>query len=291
MNAYQSHIVLVDDETPLLQATTFILKAAGFGRVTAIDDPRRVMESLANEEAQLLILDLSMPHISGLELLPKIRERYPLMAIIVMTAIMELETAVECMKKGADDYLTKPMERQHLLEAVDKALEKHALRAKVSDLSDRLVSGRLDHPEAFDRIVTKSPKMARIFQYLESVSRSKEPVLIHGETGTGKELAAEALHTLMGSELPMVVENVAGLDDALFADALFGHVKGAFSGADSDRQGLAAKAGAGVLVLDEIGDLSAHSQIKLLRLIQERRFTPIGSDEPKELKARIVVTT
>ncbi|MBF0383390.1 MAG: sigma-54-dependent Fis family transcriptional regulator [Magnetococcales bacterium] len=286
-----AQVLLVDDDVALLRSTQFALEMAGIGPIAIIDDSRDVMGWLKEFSPQVILLDLSMPHLSGLELLPEINGEFPNIPIIVMTAINELETAVNCMKLGAVDYLTKPVERALLLNRINKILDLHRLKNQLAEMSDRLLTGRIDRSEVFSDIVTKSPKMKRIFQYLESVAFSDEPVLISGETGVGKELIARALHGLVDSSKPLIIENVAGLDDAVFSDTLFGHVKGAFAGADQPRQGLVEQAGDGTLVLDEIGDLSPNSQIKLLRLIQERTFTPLGADKQKKLNARILVTT
>jgi len=149
----------------------------------------------------------------------------------------------------------------------------------------------VEHPEAFAHIVTANRRMGTIFQYVEAVAESIEPVLITGETGTGKELIAQAIHTLSGRDGKMVSLNVAGLDDNLFSDTLFGHVKGGYTGADAERAGLIAKAAGGTLFLDEIGDLKSASQVKLLRLLQDNSYYPIGSDLPRTADARIVAAT
>ena len=291
--ADQSHaqILLIDDDSLLLHSLITGFEMAGVGPVATVDDSRQVVKRLSASPSLVVILDLSMPYLSGLELLPKIRKQHPEIIIIILTATQELEIAVECMKLGADDYLIKPVEMMQLIGIVKEMLEARRLRSQLVHLSDQLLTGRLDREGAFADIVTCSPKMTKIFQYMESISSSTDPVLITGETGVGKELIIRALHRLSGENRPLVIENVAGLDDSIFSDTLFGHVKGAFTGAETDRQGLVSKAGNGTLVLDEIGDLSSASQIKLLRLIQERSFMPLGSDTIKEFKARILVTT
>jgi DNA-binding NtrC family response regulator len=274
-------ILLIDDDDVFLESTKFMLEMAGIGPVAFINDSRQVMSRLLDYSPQVILLDLTMPNLSGLDLLPEIHKHHPNVSIIIMTGIQELETAVECMKLGATDFLTKPVERTHLISRVMKTLEVHELRKKLTKVSNHLLTGHLDQEEVFADIVTDSPKMLRVFQYLESIAHSLEPILITGETGVGKELISKAIHGLLDKSRPFIIENVAGLDDSMFSDTLFGHVQGAFTGADTIRQGLAEKAGNGTLVIDEIGDLSAASQVKLLRLIQERTFTPLGSDTPK----------
>ena len=284
-------ILMVDDDPPLLRATQINLERAGIGPVDTMADSRMVMSRLAQHQPQIMLLDLSMPHINGMELLPIIHKRYPNIAIIIMTATMDLHTAVDCMKMGAVDFLTKPVERASLVSRVLKTMEIQGLHGRLTEMSNRLLSGRVDQEEVFAPIITKSSKMIRIFQYLESIATSNEPVLITGETGVGKELVAQALHRLTLKDQPFIAENVAGIDDTIFADTLFGHVQGAFTGATHPRPGLVERAEHGTLLLDEIGDLSPSSQIKLLRLIQERTYSPLGSDHNKPLQARILVTT
>jgi len=159
------------------------------------------------------------------------------------------------------------------------------------EMSSRLVSGELRHPEAFGEIVTGDRGMLAIFSYLEAVAKSPQPLLITGESGVGKELLARAAHTLSGCRGKLVTVNVAGLDDSVFADTLFGHLRGAFTGAEGVRKGMVEEAADGTLFLDEIGDLSIASQVKLLRLLQEGEYFALGSDLPKRLKARIIVAT
>ena len=260
----------------------------GIGTVTTEIDSRRVLDLLQREPVDVILLDLFMPHISGMELLPLIRERYPQIPVIVATAAYELERAVECMKQGAFDYLVKPVDNERLLVTLNKALEWIDVNNQINQLRNRLMADQLATPDAFAGIVTRSRSMRAVFQYTEVVSQSNQPILITGESGTGKELIARAIHRLSGCKGDLVPVNLAGLDDTMFSDTLFGHKRGAFTGADSIRDGLILKASGGVLFLDEIGDLPESSQIKLLRLIQEREFYPVGSDTPRVCNARIV---
>jgi DNA-binding NtrC family response regulator len=165
------------------------------------------------------------------------------------------------------------------------------LQRENRDVAAHLLSGTLQHPEAFAGIVTRSRAMQTVFAYVEAVARSSQPLLVTGESGTGKELVARAAHALSGRPGPLVTVNVAGLDDAVFADTLFGHVRGAYTGAEQARHGMIEEAAGGTLFLDEIGDLSVPSQVKLLRLSQEGEYFPLGSDRPKRLQARLLVAT
>jgi DNA-binding NtrC family response regulator len=195
------------------------------------------------------------------------------------------------MRQGAFDYIVKPVEKSRLVSSVRRAIELRELHRENQLLKARVLSDRLSRPEAFADIVTVSSGMRSIFQYVEAVAPSPRPVLITGETGVGKELVAHAVHTLSGRKGAFVPVNVAGLDDHVFADTLFGHKRGAFTGAMEVRAGLLEQAGSGTLFLDEIGDLSPPSQVKLLRLLQDGEYFPLGSDLAKRSGARIVVAT
>jgi DNA-binding NtrC family response regulator len=159
------------------------------------------------------------------------------------------------------------------------------------EMGRRILSDRVEFPEAFSAIITGDPGMRSIFKYIEAVAASSQPILVTGESGVGKELVVRALHQLSGRKGELVAVNVAGLDDAMIADTLFGHVKGAYTGAGEARSGMVEQAGEGTLFLDEIGDLSLASQVKLLRLLQESEYYPIGSDRPRRMRARVVVAT
>jgi len=284
-------ILLVDDEKDFLVSAEFTLNADGFDNVIGMSDPRHVEPYLDEHGVSVILLDLTMPHISGQELLPRIVRRHPDIPIIIITALNEVDTAVLAIKEGAFDYVLKPVDETRLVSTINHVLELNQIRHENTRLKKVLLSGELDHPEAFDSLVTGDPKMHSIFQYIEAIAPTPLPVLITGETGTGKELVARALHTLSGRNNNFVVENVAGLDDQLFSDTLFGHTRGAFTGAEKDRAGLVERAAGGTLFLDEIGDLCIESQVKLLRLLQEKTFYPLGSDVPKTSDARIVVAT
>ncbi len=284
-------ILLVDDELPLLKVSKLSLLSQGFTSVATLNDSREVMPFLATHNVAVMMLDLFMPHLGGLELLPRIIRDYPEIQVIVMTALDESETAVRCIKSGAFDYLTKPVENDRLITSLRKALEHRCMHREINQLRDRFFNDRLENEAAFSEFVSCNEKMQAVFRYLEVIAPSRQPVLIKGETGTGKELVARAVHKLSGCQGEYVAVNVAGLDDVMFADTLFGHRKGAFTGAEQHREGLVARASGGTLFLDEIGDLSEQSQTKLLRLLQEREYYPVGSDTPRKSDARVVLAT
>jgi len=284
-------ILLVDDEKHILLSSESVLRFAGIREVRAVDDSRQVLPILEKNGIGVIVLDLFMPYVPGKELLAAICREYPHIPVIVMTAADEVETAVECMRIGAFDYLVKPVENSRLVSSVRRALEICSLKSQVLQLREHLLTNRVKHPEAFSSIITVSPKMSAVFQYCEVIAESLQPVIIIGETGAGKELVARAIHDLSGVRRKFVPVNIAGLDDNMFSDTLFGHKKGAFTGADQARSGLITQAAGGTLFLDEIGDLSELSQVKLLRLLQEQEYYPVGSDIPLISDARIVAAT
>lgn len=284
-------ILLVDDEEELLFSSQLILRRAGFSNVLTQSDSRRVMEMLAEQPVAMVLLDMTMPYLTGGELLTQIKTAYPDMAVVMVTAVNDLETAVSCMQNGADNYLVKPVERDRLIATVRNSYELARMRCQLDQLRRNLSEGTLEHESAFSKIVTASPRMRNIFLYLESVAPSRQPVLITGETGVGKELVARAVHDLSGRSGPFVAINLAGLDDTMFSDTLFGHQRGAFTGAERTREGLIRQAAGGTLFLDEIGDMAQSSQVKLLRLLQEGEYLPLGADRVLKSDVRIVAAT
>ena len=232
-----------------------------------------------------------MPYLSGEELLPRILEIRPGLPIIVVTGNADVITAVDCMKNSALDYLVKPVESNKLVATVPRAIEIQQLKEENRVLRDHLVTNQLVNPGAFADIITVDEKMRSMLLYVEAISGTNQTVLITGETGTGKELVAQAIHTLSGKRGELIAVNVAGFDDSMFSDTLFGHLKGAFTGAEQARKGLVESAAGGTLFLDEIGDLSNSSQVKLLRLLEKREYLPLGSDVQNKSQARIIVAT
>ena len=284
-------ILIIDDEEPILLAIDTTLQMAGFDNTITCQDSRQVMTFLAGQTVDVMLLDLNMPHIDGEDLLSMIHKEYPDIPVIIVTGAVDVDTAVRCIKSGAYDYVVKPVAEDRLVTAVSHAISYQELRRENQALKEHILSDTIEHPEAFDKIITQNQKMLSTFHYIESIAGTSQPVLIRGETGVGKELIAQAVHTLSKLEGPFVAVNVAGLDDNVFSDTLFGHVKGAFTGAETVRRGLIEQASGGTLFLDEIGDLSPASQVKLLRLLQESEYLPLGSDEASQSNARIVTST
>jgi len=285
-------ILLVDDEAQWLESFSFTLEYnAGINNVTCCQQSDQVLELLQQQAFSLIILDMTMPPPTGEDLLPEITQNYPNIPVVVVSGLNQLDTAVKCMKLGASDYFTKTTEINHLIVGLKRLLHQSELQHELKILKDGILSVGLKHPEVFEGIITCSPTMNSVFKYLEAVSASAEPVLITGESGAGKELIAKAVHQLSTPEGPWVAVNVAGLDDNAFSDTLFGHVRGAFTGAERNREGMLARANGGVIFLDEIGDLPLTAQIKLLRLLQEQEYYPLGSDTPRRVTARVVCAT
>ena len=294
MNKYEkktSSVLVVDDEVQTLQSCSIVLRTSAVPGVICCNDSREVMSLISDNLISVILLDLSMPYISGQDLLKKIVEEYPEIPVIIITGANDVETAVDCMKNGAFDYMVKPVERSRLVSGVKRAVEVRDLRRENLNLKSRILDSRVERPEAFSQIITNNRKMLSTFQYVEAIAGTTQPVFITGETGVGKELMARAVHSLSGLKGEFVGVNVSGLDDHLFADSLFGHARGAFTGASEPRGGFVEKAAGGTLFLDEIGDLSSASQVKLLRLMQEGEYFPLGSDIVKRSSARIIVAT
>ena len=285
-------VLLIDDEPSYHRSLGLMLeRKGGITNLHYCQDSREAMSYLEHHAIGVVLLDLNMPYKSGKDLLIEMAEAFPDVAVVVISGLNQVETAVECLRLGAFDFYVKTTESARLLEGIKRAIQLQEIKRENQELRHRVLSRRLDSPEAFANILTQSRSMASVFQYLESVAKSSQPVMICGESGTGKELIARAVHTLSGRQGKLVTVNVAGLDDHIFNDTLFGHRKGAFTGADQERRGLVEEASGGTLFLDEIGDLSPSSQVKLLRLLQEGEFYPMGADRPKRLQARIFVAT
>ena len=240
-------ILVVDDEEAILLAIDTTPQIAGLNNVVTCSDSRKALELLGRQQVEVVLLDLAMPHMDGNELLDIINSEYPAVPVIIVTGAVDVDTAVICMRSGAFDYIIKPVEEERLLTALQRALAFIELKRENFALKQHILSDTLENPEAFVNIITASKKMLSIFQYIESIAQTSQPVLIRGETGVGKELVAHTLHDLSGLDRPFMAVNVAGLDDNVFSDTLFGHVQGAFTGADHYRSGLIEKAAGGTL--------------------------------------------
>ena len=284
-------VLIVDDDTDFLNEVRFVLLADKVCDVVTLSDSSAVLNELASGRYSVLVMDWIMPGLTGADLLPIVTRNHPSLPVIIMTGVSDVETAVRCMKQGALDYLTKPLDRLRLISSLTNALKLVELSSQNRRLKKYLLGDPVNNPVIFSAILTNNEKMKGIFKLVETIAPYGYPVMITGETGVGKELFARAVHAASGLKGEFVPLNVAGLDPHLFEDTLFGHRKGAFTGANEHREGLIARAQGGTLFLDEIGDLTLESQIKLLRLLQENEYYRLGSDLLQKSTARIIVAT
>jgi len=284
-------ILLVDDDAAFLDGTRRALLANNISNITTLQDSTQVLSFLKKNTYTVIILDWVMPNISGADLLPELTRQYPHIPIIIITGVSDLENVVSCIKQGAYDYMTKPLDTTKLVSVVQNACKSSELITQNRQLTGYLLGEPLSNPEFFSDFITCSERMQAIFKVIETLASSKQPVLITGETGVGKEMIANAIHRCSGLKGKMITVNVAGLDDAMLADTLFGHKKGAYTGANESREGLIEQAKGGTLFLDEIGDLSNASQIKLLRLLQQNEYYRLGSDVLHKSDSRIVAAS
>lgn len=287
----QTSILIVDDEKNFLESLRFIFTTRGYPDLTLISDSREVSPLLKTRSFSVILLDITMPCISGLDLLDLVIRETPETPVIMITARNEVSTAVACIKAGAFDYLVKPVDEERLFTTLELALELTRLRLENRLLKNSLSNSQLKQPKVFEQFTTQNNALIKTFFYIEVIADSQEPVLITGETGTGKEFAAKAVHDASTRKGPFIPVNIAGLSEHLFDDTLFGHQKGAFTGADIERKGLIEEANGGTLFLDEIGDLSPLSQVKLLRLIQDRKYRVLGGNHYKNADVKIVAAT
>ena len=281
-----ARIMVVDDDASIRETFEHHLTSAGHEVLTAADAMRALGELAAFEPA-LVITDVRMPGLSGLELLERVRAARPETDVVVITAHEDMTTAIAAMKAGAYDYLVKPLDLDHIDLVVARCLRDRRLRARASRLAEEAAT-----PWSLDRLVGSHPGMIEIYKLIGSVADTLTPVLIRGETGTGKELIARAVHySSRRAEEPFVALNCTAVAETLLESELFGHVRGAFTGAVGERRGRFELAGRGTLFLDEIGDTSPAFQAKLLRVLQEREFHPVGSERARRTEARVIAAT
>ena len=284
-------IIVVDDEADFVRSASLALRLAGFDRVATCGNGAEALAKIRANAFDLVLLDVNLPGLGGVEVLEQLHRELPDATVCMLSAMNDVPTALRCVRGGAFDYLVKPVNEEQLVDCVRRALGHRALQAEAVSLKRSLLEGGPKDPAAFDSVNTTNTALWKIFQYMEIIAPTTLPVIVMGETGVGKEGIARLLHQLSGRTGAFVTINAAGIDDAVFTDTLFGHARGAFTGADRERKGLVEEAAAGTLFLDEIGDLRLESQVKLLRLLQEGTFHPMGSDRQSRSTARMVVAT
>lgn len=284
-------VLIIDDEVTILEGQKAVLQSEGVNNILCVFESNNVKQIMQKQVIDVVLLDLTMSGISGQIILKYISENYPDVPVIIITGTNDIIKAVECMKDGAFDYMVKSVDKSRLISGVKRAIEYRMLQRENRKLRNYLLTNKLKYPEAFSNIITSDKQMQQLFAYTELIADSSEPVLITGETGVGKELFAEAIHSAGKNKGEFVAVNVAGIDDLTFSDTLFGHQKGAYTGAMETRKGLLQQANGGTILLDEIGDLSKESQVKLLRLIDNGEYYALGSDILRKSEARIIATT
>ena len=286
MTEKKSHILVVDDELSMRELLELMLNREGY-QVTCAEDGRKAIRLLEKNQYDLLLCDIKLGDISGLDVLRASKKSSQDTVVILISAYASTETAVEAMNEGAYDYVPKPFDKDELLQTVAKALDIRTVEHEKQLLNDQLRENL-----HFGLIVGTSPAMRHIYKLILQVAKTKSNVLITGESGTGKELIAKAVHQESDrSDQPFVVINCGGIPETLMESELFGHKKGSFTGATSDKKGLFEEAHRGTIFLDEIGELSLPIQVKLLRAVQEKVFKAVGGTEDISVDMRILSAT
>lgn len=284
-------ILIVDDEKEYLVLLKSILEDEGYTNVVTLNNPFQVLRVLQENRIDLILLDVYMPGLNGLDVLENIAQQNPQIPIIMVTAVDELEIALKAVKLGAYEFIVKPVDTDRLLLTISRALEKRILNLELDSLR-KPPSKKIIRKKCFDDIITNSPQMQKVFDLVEIYAPTNETVLITGETGTGKDLIAKKIHELSPKkDKPYVVVNLASISPSLFESELFGHEKGSFTGATGEKIGYFEAANGGTIFLDEIGELPKELQGKLLRAIQYSEIYRIGSPKPIKLDIRIITAT
>lgn len=280
-------ILVVDDDANITNLLKRILEKEGYSNVVTADSGKKALEIVANRDISIVLTDVRMPGMSGIELLERIKEINEAIIVIIITAFGSIDQAVECIKKGANDFITKPFSSDIVTLSLEKAIKERRLKREVTDLRIS-VSKSAD----FLDFIGVSPPMQEVYDKIKAVAPTDAPVLITGESGTGKELVARAIHALSTrNEVPMVSVSCPNIPAQMLESELFGHVRGAFTDAYRDKKGLFEKANKGTIFLDEIGEIAPELQAKLLRVLQESEIIPLGGESAKRLDVRVVTST
>ena len=279
-------ILIVEDDPKMRDALQYIMRKEGYG-VDAVGEGESALEKLKATDYELIISDLKLPGMDGMDVLRAAKKYKPYVGVIVITAYGTIDSAVVAMKSGAEDYITKPFNIDHIRLVVKKALEKRELSTR-----NALLESQLRRKYRFENIIGNSEAMIAVYRMIEQVKDSRTTVLLRGETGTGKELVARAIHfNSVRADNPFIPLNCAALSENLAGSELFGHVKGSFTGAFRDRRGIFEMAEGGTIFLDEIGDIGLGLQQVLLRVLEDGEIQPVGSTERKKVSVRIIAAT
>jgi DNA-binding NtrC family response regulator len=279
-------VLVVDDDAPMREMIVSLLEDEGI-HAEAAGSASEALERLGKAECDVVLSDIRMPGRSGVELLGEIRELRPDTPVVLMTAFGSIDSAVEAMQAGAFDYVTKPFKRDALLVALERAFERRALEAE-----NRWLRRAVDRTQAFGDLIGTSEPMREIFALIRKVAAGRSSILITGESGTGKEVVARTIHFSGARRAkPFVPINCTAIPEGLLESELFGHVRGAFTGAHTSKRGLFEEANGGTLFLDEIGDMGLGLQGKLLRVLQDREIRPVGGNQSVKVDVRIIAAT
>ncbi len=282
-------LLIVDDEEVSLTSVKRVLKWRGIANTELCDNGREAIQKIRNGNFDIVLLDLLMPEVDGLQVLEATKPYCPATEFIILTAVDDIPTTVRAMRGGACDYLVKPVDNDLLLLSIERAYERKSLLA---GLSISAGCGQSEMSEAFSDTLTQNPRMKALLSYAEIMAKSGNPVLITGESGTGKEFMARGIHRAGPSPGgPFVAVNVSAIPATMFESQFFGHVRGAFTGAEAHHRGFFEQADGGTLFLDEIGELPIELQSKLLRVLEDKTFTPLGSQTPVRVEVRLVSAT
>jgi DNA-binding NtrC family response regulator len=287
-NERSEKILVVDDDANITNLLKRILEKGGYSDIVTVDSGLKALETVrSDKDLSVVLTDVRMPGMSGIELLEQIKRINEAVIVIIITGFGSIDQAVDCIKKGAEDFITKPFGSDIVLLSVKKALDERRLKREVTDLRISVAKSA----DFFD-FIGVSPPMQEVYEKIKAVAPTDAPVLVTGESGTGKELAVRAIHALSTrSGMPMVSVSCPNIPPQMLESELFGHVKGAFTDAYRDKKGLFEKANKGTIFLDEIGDIPLEVQAKLLRVLQESEIIPLGGESVRQLDVRVITST
>lgn len=285
-------VLVIDDDQAILNFMRIFLLQTGEFEPTLLQDSTQAFQVLQKENFEVLLLDMDMPNVTGMDVLKFINENQIPIVTIVLTGVEDIDMAISAMKLGTTDYMLKPIEEEKLLDILHAAINKNKLANFQVESLESLSLDRLKYKETFKNILTQDEQMFKIFHFVEKFSTTDNSVLIWGESGTGKELIARAIHEISNRrDKRFVAVNAGAFANEIFASEFFGHEKGSFTGAIKDKKGFIEEAEGGTLFLDEIGELTLPIQVKLLRVLQEEEFYRLGSTKGRKANVRIIAAT